>query len=113
MRISVLLQLAVPALAIACLPRLAYAEHARAEICNELKVEVSEFTLNGKGGNFTWNEPLKPGACVPAPTLPTGAYTLRFVERDASHAASCNRAVEFDPRIGIRIAADDGSTCIM
>ena len=109
MRISVSMLLV--ALTIGCWP--VRAEQPHAAICNAMNVEVSSLTLSGAGGGFTRSEPLKPGACLPLPALPAGSYMLRFTERGANQAASCNRTIAFDPRVGVRIAPDDGSTCIL
>ena len=81
-------------------------------VCNGLKIDVANVSLDNTNAAAARPALLHPGDCAAFPDLPSGPYKMRFIERSADQTALCVRAVRLKPGELIRITADDDAKCM-
>ncbi len=85
-------------------------------VCNAMQVALDgvRFEAAPGGANVTVDASLKPDACVDAPSMAPGDYTLRFIEHGPNgETAMCARRVTVKAGDTVRISPDDGALCVL
>ncbi|HEY5071753.1 MAG TPA: hypothetical protein VII63_06945 [Caulobacteraceae bacterium] len=81
-------------------------------ICNAMKVDLTELTVDGPERVTPSPIDLHPGRCKSVRGLTPGAHVIRFIERSEANAALCTQTVSATPGGVVRISPDDVAHCL-